>query len=329
MIDRRQWLATQLGLFTTALAAQPWPPARQARVGLLGGSSPSSPQAGHLWGAFLEALRTLGYVEGRNLVVEGRFYGEDINRLPALAAELVRLPVDVIVTGTPPAPEAAKRATSTIPIVAPIHPDPIGSGLVASLARPGANITGLSLLSPDLRIKQLQLLKEAVPQLTSVAVLSNPAAPSHQRDVKELQTGAQPLKVRLVVVEARAPGAFSEAFSVMVAKGAGALIILAGSMFFGHRERLAELAATNRLPSTYAFREYAEAGGLMSYGVDLRDNFRQAAGYVDRILKGARPGDLPIEQPTRFELVLNLKTAQALGLKIPRSMLVRAERIIE
>ena len=174
------------------------------------------------------------------------------------------------------------------------------------------------------------MLKEAVPRLTSVAVLSNPVTtPLHRRDVKELETETTPLKIRLVVVEARAPSEFTEAFSVMVAKRAGALIILAGSMFFAHRTRLAELAAGKRLPSTYAFREYAEAGGLMTYGVDLRDNFRRAAGYVDRILRGAKPGDLPIEQPTKFEFVINVKTARTLGLMIPRSLLARADRIIE
>ena len=329
MIDRRTWLVGSLVLLATPVVAKAQPPARLVRIGLLSGSTRTSPEASHIWAAFSQGLRELGYVEGQNVVIEGRFYGDNIDRLPSLAAELVRLSVDVIVTGAPPAPEAARRATSTIPIVVANHPDPVGSGLVASLARPGANVTGLSLLSPDLRIKQLQLLKEAVPQLTSVAVLSNPATPLHARDVKELETGARPLKVRLEVVEARAPSEFAEAFSVMMAKGAGALIILASSMFFAHGARLAELAARNRLPSTYAFSEYAEAGGLMTYGVDLRDNFRRAAGYVDRILKGAKPGDLPIEQPTKFELVINLKTAKALGLAIPRSMLARAGRIIE
>jgi putative ABC transport system substrate-binding protein len=328
MIDRREWLAAAFGPLALPAAAQPRPRDRPARIGLLGGSSPTSPEAAHIWAALFEGLRVLGYVEGRNMVVEGRFYGDDIGRLPALAAELVRLPVDVIVAGAPPAPEAAKQATSTIPIVAANHPDPVGSGLVASLARPGANVTGLSLLSPDLRIKQLQLLKDVAPQVASVAVLANPAAPRHRSDLEELETGARPLKVRLVTVEAKAPGEFGDAFSAMVAERAGALIILAGSMFFAHRARLAELALRNRLPSTYAFREYAEAGGLMAYGVDLRDNFRRAAGYVDRILKGARPSDLPIEQPTKFELVVNLGTANALGLTIPSSVRLRADHLI-
>jgi putative ABC transport system substrate-binding protein len=329
MIERRRWLVGSLALLATPVPTKAQPAVRLVRIGLLSGSSRTSPEASHIWAAFFEGLRELGYVEGQNVVIEGRFYGDNIDRLPSFATELVQLPVDVIVTGAPPAPEAAKRATSTIPIVVANHPDPVGSGLVVSLARPGANITGLSILSPDLRIKQLQLLKEVVPRLTSVAVLSNPASPWHRRDVKELEAGAQPLRVRLEVVEARAPNDFAAAFSAMVAKGAGALIILAGSMFFAHRARLAELAARNRLPSTYAFREYAEAGGLMTYGVDLRDNFRRAAGYVDRILKGAPPAGLPIEQPTRFELVTNLRTAKTLGLTIPRSVLARADRIIE
>jgi putative ABC transport system substrate-binding protein len=329
MIDRRTWLIGALAALATPVTVNAREPGRLARIGLLSGSSRSSPEASHIWAAFTEGLKELGYVEGQNVVIEGRFYGDSIDRLPSLAADLVRLPVDVIVTGAPPAPEAARRATSTIPIVMANHPDPVGSGLVASLAKPGANVTGLSLLSPGLRVKQLQLLKEAVAQLTSVAVLSNPTTPLHRRDVQELERGAQPLKVRLVVVEARAPSEFAEAFSVMVTKGVGGLIILASSMFFAHGARLAELAARNRLPSTYAFSEYAEAGGLMTYGVDLRDNFRRAAGYVDRILRGAQPGELPIEQPTKFELVINLKTAKRLGLVIPRSVLARASRIIE
>jgi putative ABC transport system substrate-binding protein len=329
MIDRRTWLVALLGLLGTPVATTARPPARLVRIGLLGGSTRTSREASHIWAAFSEGLQQLGYVEGRNMLIEGRFYGDDVHRLPSLAAELVRLPVDVIVAGASPAPEAARRATSTIPIVMANHPDPVGTGLVASLAKPGANVTGLSLLSPDLRVKQLQLLKEMVPRLTSVAVLSNPATPLHRRDVTELEAGAQPLKVRVEVVEASAASEFTEAFSVMVAKKVGALIILAGSTFFTHAPRLAELAARNRLPSTYAFREYAEAGGLMSYGADLRDNFRRAAGYVDRILNGAPPGDLPIEQPTRFELVINLRAAKALGLSIPHTVLARADRIIE
>jgi len=329
MIDRRTWLLGSLGLFAAPLVAEAQSPARVFRIGLLGGSSPTSPEASHVWAGFFQGLRELGYLEGQNVVIEGRYYGDSIERLPALAADLVRLPVDVIVAGAPPAPETAKRATSTIPIVMANHSDPVGTGLVASLARPGGNVTGLSLVAPELRVKQLQLLKEAVPRLMRVAVLSNPAIPFHARDLKDLEVAARSLKVRLQVVESRAPSDFTEAFSVATKGRAGALIILSGSMFFAHRARLAELAAKSRLPSMSLLREYAEAGGLMTYGADVRDSFRRAAGYVDRILKGAKPGDLPIEQPTKFELVINLKAAKALGLMIPPSVLLRADHVIE
>jgi putative ABC transport system substrate-binding protein len=270
-----------------------------------------------------------GYVEGQNILIEGRYYGDRTERLPALAAELVRLNVDVIVAGAPPAPEAAQRATSTIPIVMASHADPVGSGLVVSLARPGRNVTGLSALSPELVGKRLQLLKEAVPRISRVAVLSNPTIPSHALELREAEVAARSLKVQLQVLQARAPSDFASAFSAMTKDRAGGLIALGGSMFFAHRTRIVELAAQSRLPAMYGVKEYAEAGGLMTYGVNLRESFRRAATYVDRILKGAKPGDLPIEQPTKFEFVVNLKTATALGLTIPPSLLLRADQVIE
>jgi ABC-type uncharacterized transport system substrate-binding protein len=274
-------------------------------------------------------LRDLGYVEGQNIVIEGRWYGDRIDRLPALAAELVRLPVDVIVAGTAPSPESAKRATSTIPIVMANHPDPVGSGLVASLARPGGNVTGLSAVGPELNRKQLQLLTEAVPSLTRVAVLSNPTVPSHAVAVREIEVAARTLKVRLQVLEVRAPGEFAGAFSAATKERAGALLMLGGSVFFAHRARLAELAVESRLPTMGGPREFAQAGVLIGYGADLRDSWRRAAGYVGRILKGAKPADLPVEQPTKFEFVVNLKTAKALGLTIPPAVLARADQVIE
>jgi putative ABC transport system substrate-binding protein len=329
-MDRRRFLLTSLaGVVAAPLVANARPPAKVFRIGLLGGSTPTSPEASHVWAGFFEGLRELGYVEGQNVVIERRFYGDSIERLPALAAELARLPLDVIVAGTAPAPEAAKRATSTIPIVMANHPDPVGSGVVISLARPGTNVTGVSMVTPELRVKQLQLLKEAVPRLTNVAVLSNPTIPSHARDVRELEVAAQSLKVRLQIAEARAPNEFSEAFAMMTRKRADAVLILTGSMFFAHRARLAELATRNQLASVYLLREYAEAGGLMAYGPSVPDMFRRAATYMDRILKGAKPGDLPVEQPTKFELIINLKTAKALGLTIPPSLLARADQVIE
>jgi putative ABC transport system substrate-binding protein len=329
-VERRAFLcAATWSLVASRVVAEAQPSAKGFRIGLLGGSSPTSSESSHVWEAFFRGLRELGYVEGQNIVIEGRWYGDNVERLPGLAGELARLQVDVIVAAAPPAPEEAKRATSTIPIVMANHADPVGSGLVASLARPGGNVTGLSISSPALRGKQLELLKEVVPGLSRVAALVNPAIPGHERDVRELELAARSLKMRLHVVEARDPSAFADAFSGATKERAGALIVLRGSMFFAHRARLAELAAQRRLPAIYLLREHVEAGGLMAYGVDLRDLFRRAAGYVDRILKGAKPADLPVEQPMKFELVINLKTARALGLTLPPAVLARTDQVIQ
>jgi putative ABC transport system substrate-binding protein len=265
-------------------------------------------------------------VKGQTTVIEGRYYGDNLDQLPALAAELVRLQVDVIVAAAPPAPEAARRATSTIPIVMANHADPVGSGLAASLARPGGNVTGLSLQTPEMRLKQVQVLKEILPRLTRVAFLRNPDIPL---DVQELEMMARSLGIRALVVEARTPNQIAEALSAATRERAEALSVLAGSMFFAHRRLIADLALKGRLPSVYLLREHAEAGGLLTYGIDVRDSFRRAAGYVDRILRGAKPGDLPVEQPTKFDLVINVKTAKALGLSIPRAVLLRADQVIE
>jgi putative ABC transport system substrate-binding protein len=320
-------LALVVALAIAPLAADAQPAAKVYRIGLLGGTPPTAEP--RLWEGFFQGLRELGYVEGQNILIEGRWYGEQTERLPALAAELVRLKVDVIVAGAPPAPEAAQRATSTIPIVFASHGDPVGSGLVASLARPGGNVTGLSILSPELVGKQLQLLKEAVPRISRVAVLWNPTIPIQELVLREAEVAARSLKVQLQVLEARAPGDFASAFSAMTKDRAGGLISLGGSIFFAQRTRIAELAAQSRLPAMYGQREYAEAGGLMAYGASIRENWRRAATYVDRLLKGAKPADLPVEQPTKFELVINLKTAKALGLTIPQSLLLRADEVIQ
>ena len=279
-------------------------------------------------GRILRRLRQLGYVEGQNIVIESRFSEGRYERVPALAAELVRLKVDVIVAAAY-TPDAAKGATSTIPIVMTNHADPVGSRLVASLARPGGNVTGLSVQSPDLVGKQLQLFKEAVPKLSREAVLSNPIHPGHPRSLREAEVAARSLKMRLQVLEARAPTEFAGAFSAATKESAGALLVVGDPMFFGERTRIVELAAKNRLPLMASQKEYAEAGGLLAYGIDHRDSFRRAATYVDKILKGAKPGDLPIEQPTKFEFVINLKTAKALGLTIPPSLLGRADEVIQ
>jgi len=325
-MHRRTWLVGSLSLLAAPLVSGAQPPVKVFRIGIL---TATRPEASHIWAGFFQGLGELGYVEGQNVIIERRYFGDSVEQLPALAAEMVKLKVDVIVTGAAPEPEAAKSATSTIPIVTAAHLDLVGSGLVASFARPGGNVTGLSQETPELRGKQLQLLKEAVPSLISVAVLSNPTLPSHMLDLRELEVAARSLKVRLQVVEARAPSELTDALSVATRERAGALLVLASATFFRHRAQIVELAAKSRLPVMSQAREFAEAGGLMTYGVNLRDSFRRAAGYVDRILKGAKPGDLPIERPTKFELVINLKAAKSLGLTIPRSVLARADQIIE
>ncbi len=329
-MDRRAFISgITFGLLAAPLTAEAQQAAKVYRIGLLGGYPPTAPEASRLWEGFFQVLRELGYVEGQNILIEGRWYGEQTERLPALAAELVRLKVDVIVAGAAPAPEAAQRATSAIPIVIANHGDPVGSGLVASLARPGRNVTGLSILSPELVGKQLQLLKEAVPGISRVAMRSNPTVPSQALELRDAEVAARSLKVQLQVLEARAPSDFASVFSAMTKDRAGGLITLGGVMFFVQRTQIAALAAKNRLPAMAGFREFVDAGGLLSYGASVTDLYRRAASYVDKILKGAKPADLPVEQPTKFELVINLKTAKALGLTISPSLLSRADEVIQ
>ncbi len=328
MTTRRAFLGTLAGgLLAAPLAAEAQPAAKVYRVGLLGGTPPTAEP--RLWEGFFQEMRERGYVEGRNVIYDARWYGDHTEQLPALAAELVQLKVDVIVAGAAPAPEAAQRATSTIPIVMAYHPDPVGVGLVSSLASPGKNITGMSVRSPELVGKQLQLLREAVPGLSRVALLSSLALPSNALVVKEAQVSARSLKMQLQVLQVRTPGDLTPAFSAMTKDRVGGFVVLGGSIFFAKRTRIAELAAQSRLPSIYVVRQFAEAGGLMAYGPSIRDSLRRAATYVDRILKGAKPGDLPIEQATKFDLVINLKTAKALGLTIPPSLVGRADEVIQ
>ncbi len=321
-----------VSLLAAPLAAEAQQAAKGARIGYLSPNLATSP---HLREAFRQGLRDLGYVEGRNLVIEYRdAEGKGRERLPALAAELVALKVDVIVTegGNTGGPLAAKQATRTLPIVFASAADPVGSGLVTSLARPGGNVTGLSSLTTELVGKRLELLTQAVPGVGQVAVLRLPGALG-ERTEKEMLTGAEVaargLGVRLQFVEARGPADFDRAFSDMTRARAGALAVLPSNMFFRERRRLLDLAARHRLPAVYPWRDFVDAGGLMSYGASLTDSCRRAATYVDKILKGAKPGDLPVEQPTKFELVINLKTARTLGLTIPPSVLSRADQIIE
>jgi len=329
-MERRRFMAVIAGGFLAApLAAEAQPAGKVPRIGFLGGRTPSDTSP--LLDAFRQGLHELGWVEGQNIVLDYRFAEGRFDRLPDLAAEVVRLKVDIIVAagGTPTA-AAAKNATGTIPIVMIAVRDPVGTGLIASLARPRGNVTGLS-DSAGLEIvgKQLELLKETVPKIRRVAILSNPANLYHPLAIRELNAAPRSLGMQLQLLEARGPNEFDGAFAAMAKERVGALLVLADAMFNLHRTRLADLAAGSRLPAAYGWREYVEAGGLMSYGPSLRDLFRRSATYVDKILKGAKPGDLPVEQPTKFELVINLKTAKALGLTIPPSVLRRADEVIE
>ncbi|HEV2056810.1 MAG TPA: ABC transporter substrate-binding protein [Methylomirabilota bacterium] len=281
--------------------------------------------------AFRQGLRELGWVEGQNIVIDYRYAEGRFDRLPDLAAELVRLKVDIIVAQPLPAAAAAKNATETIPIVMISGgADPVGLGLIATLARPGGNVTGSSYSAgQEIGGKQLELLKKTVPKVRRVAILSNPANPGHPPMVGELNVAARSLGVQLQLLEVRGPNEFDGAFAAMATERAGALLVLSDGMFNLHRTRLADLAARSRLPAAYGVREFVDAGGLMSYGPSLRDLYRRSAAYVDKILKGAKPADLPVEQPTKFELVINLKTAKALGLTIPPSLLQRADELIQ
>ncbi len=328
-MKRRKFITLVSGAAVLPLAARAQQRGTVYRIGLLS-TAPPGGGAERLIDALVQGLRGLGYVEGRNLVIERRYPSEEkVGQLPELAAELVRLNVDVIVAAGSLTPHAAKRATTTVPIVITNHGDPVGSGLVASLASPGGNITGLSLLGTGLVGKQLEILKEAVPRVVRVAVLWNPTSQTHPRMLSEEEAAAQALELQLQRVPARGADDYEQAFSAMSQARASAVLVLGDPIFWYHRTRIAELAMRDRLPAIFSQGEHVDAGGLMSYGADLRDNFRRAATYVDKILKGARPADLPIEQPTMFKLVINLKTAKALGLTIPPSLLARADKVIE
>jgi ABC-type uncharacterized transport system substrate-binding protein len=298
------------------------------RVGFLAGRRPVSLDTDN-YGAFPRGMRELGYVEGKNLVIEWRFADGQYERLPGLVAELVRLKVDVIVAAGPPVVVAAQKATTTIPIVIVTGIDPVAAGFVKSLAHPGGNITGISNLSGEVSPKHLEMLLTMVPRLARVAVLVNPANPAHASMLKAVQAAAQKATVKILPVEARTPQEIETAFSVMTKENAGAIIVGLDPFFNQQRRQFVELAAKNRLPSIATFREYVEAGGLMSYGRSGTDQYRHVAVLVDKILKGAKPGDLPVEQSTKLELVINRKTAKTLGLKIPNSLLISADKVIE
>lgn len=322
-----------LGALASSLLAVPLPADAQRggkvpRIGYLAGNSAATER--QYVQAFSNGLHDLGYVEGRNLFIEYRWAEGKFERLPELAAELIRLPVDVIVAVGDPVIFAARQATSRIPIVMVAVGDPVGRGFVASLARPGGNLTGISNLAVVLTGKWLEMLKVTVPTLSQVAVLRNGANPTHPLFVAEAERVAPRLGLKLQIVEVRAATDLDGAFDAMVREQSGAVLTLPDPVLSGLLgARIAALATNNRLPVLFAFKAQAKAGGLLSYGPNLLVNFRRAATYVDKILKGANPGDLPVEQPTEFELVINLKTAKALGLTIPPSLLARADQVIE
>jgi putative ABC transport system substrate-binding protein len=306
-------------------AADAQPTGKVPRIGTFGAAD--TPTARHLWEAFNHGLRDLGYVEGRSIVIERRVRKSGQTLLD-LAAEVVSLGVDIIVAPHSAIAVAAKQATSTIPIVM-LSGDPVADGLISSLTRPGANVTGVSTAATDIVGKQVQLLRDALPRLSRVAVLWNPGNPFHPAQLREAQAAAQTLGLQPQSVEVRAPKDFDGAFSAIVKARAEAIIVLSdGPLFSTHPTRIAELAAAKRLPAIYSRREHVEAGGLMAYGTDRRAAWRLLAVYVDKILKGARPADLPVEEPTKYEFVINLKAAKALGLRIPPSLLQQADEVI-
>jgi putative ABC transport system substrate-binding protein len=298
------------------------------RIGLLDYSAPD-PARQAWWNAFRRQMRDLGYVEGQNVTFEPRWAQGDDDRLPKLAAELVGLKVDLIVTGGQNAALAAKRATATIPIVTATGTDPVALGLAASLRHPGGNVTGVTSISSELAGKRLELLRIVAPRASPIAILWDERNPASRLSVDGTEAAAKPAGLTIHSVPVRSPAEIEAAFATLVRDRAGALIILPSPAIFSHRKRLVELAMKHRLPTVVGSREYVEAGGLASYGPDYPDQFRHAAVHVDKILKGAKPSDLPIEQPTKFELIINLKTAKALGLTIPPSLLARADEVIQ
>jgi len=329
-------LTFALGILSAPLAAEAEQAGKVHRIGFLSPSSPSDPErlaspfGERGLAAFRQGLRDLGYVEGQNIAIEYRWAEGRFERLPDLAAELVRLKVDVIVSVVTQASLAAKNATRTIPIVMVAAGDPLGSGLVASLARPGGNVTGPSSMYAELAGKQLELLKETVPKVSRVAVLWNPANAVWQAQMlRATEVAARALGLQLQLLEARGPDELEGAFAAMTRERASALLVQVDVIFALHARRIADLAAKRHLPAMYGSREHVEAGGLMSYAPNIPDLFRRAATYVDKILKGAKPADLPVEQPTRFELVLNMKTAKALGITFPPTIMVRADQVIQ
>ena len=330
MMERRTFLAmVPVSLLAAPFAAEAQQAGRIWRIGLLDYGSPD-PARLAWWRGFQDRLRELGYVEGRNVVFWPRWGNGQVNRLQGLVTELVDAKVDILVTAGNPAALAAKQGTSSIPIVTATGPDPVELGLAATLARPGGNLTGMTSISSELAAKRLELVKELIPRVSRVAALFDRAARGSALNVRDTEAAGRSLGIAVQNVAVRPdPRDYDAAFVAIKRAGAEAVIVVQSSAFFSSYQRIADLALTHRLPSIGGSKEYVEAGGLINYGADFPELFRRAATYVDRILKGAKPADLPIEQPTRFELVINLKTAKALGLTIPQSLLLRADQVIE
>jgi ABC-type uncharacterized transport system substrate-binding protein len=319
------WFALIPLLFAFCVSAAVQQPDKVYRFSFLSADPPPADR----WDALLAGLRERGYIEGRNIVFERRFSEGKAERFSEFAAEMVRLRVDIIIVTTTPAAIAARNASQTIPILILTANDPVGAGLVASLARPGGNITGLSILAPELSGKRLELLKEVVPGMTRVAVLWNAANPANASVWNETQAVARALSLRLHSQEVRSPQDIKAAFALTAKVHPDALLVLSDSLMNIYRQQIVEFAAQRHIPSAFSGREWPVAGGLMSYGPNLSDNFRRAASFVDKILKGAKPADIPVEQPTKFELVINLKTAKQIGVTIPPNVLLRADRVIK
>jgi ABC-type uncharacterized transport system substrate-binding protein len=326
--SRRQFIrAISLGILATHVTASAQESRRMPRLARLFPLGVSA--TAHTENAFRQGLRELGWVEGQNVAFEDRFADGEIHRLPALAAELVRLKVDVILAGSVSGALAVKNATTTIPVVFLTGGDPVASGLVGSLARPGGNLTGVTALTQELSAKRMELLKEALPAVTRVAFLSDPAYPDDRPALEGVGRAARASEVQLIVLEVRDPSELETAFARLSSERVGALLVGNAVMFNQHRRRIVELAAKSRVPAIYGLREYADAGGLMFYGASLQHMYYRSAAFVHRILKGAKPGDLPIEQASKFDLLINLNTARTLGITIPQAVLIRADRVIE
>jgi putative ABC transport system substrate-binding protein len=322
-------LSLAIALTVAPFAGEAQQAVKVARIGFLSPGSPSDSVTLLRLGAFRQGLRELGYVDGQNIAIEFRWADGKYERLPGLAAELVRLRVDIIVTYAPPAIQAAKNATATIPIVMAGIIDPVATGFVASLSRPGGNITGLSMMAPELAGKQLELVKEILPGVKRVALLGNPLNAGTAPQVQLAQEAARALGLQLQSLEARDPDEIDRAFATMSKEQAGAVIVLTDALLVAHATRIADLAAKHRVPAVYSVTDYIEVGGLMSYGGSVYERYRRTAVFVDRILRGAKPADLPVEQPTRFELIVNLRTARGLSITIPPSVLARADRVVQ